>query len=220
MTLRRVSGSLLLSACLAVPVCAQQAPVNATAQTSSSSESQDQAAPAQNQPVPSEQPSSDTTKKESKAKKKAKDLIPYCVGIGSAGKCRHDEDREEAAKREAAEEDLRRHCREAADQSQPEIQSCAELRKRDAAHDVEVGDTYLDQKSYNPAVMRYRSALQTDPTNATAMLHLAQALEKLGQKDAAYEQYQNYLKTDPSADDAKRARAALERLKPGATVSK
>ncbi len=220
MTLRRVAGSLLLSACLAIPVCAHQAPVNTTAQTSSSSQSQTQAAPAQNQQPPSDQPSPDTAKKESKAKKKAKDLIPYCVGIGSSGKCRHDEDREQAAKREAAEDDLRRHCRDASDQSQPETQPCAELRKRDAAHDVEVGDTYLDQKSYNPAVMRYRSALQTDPTNATAMLHLAQALEKLGQIDAAYEQYQNYLKTDPPADDAKRARTAMERLKPGATASK
>lgn len=199
-----------LALCFSVPGTAQQSSTSSTV----SSQSQEQAPAAQQQQPQTDQPSSDGSKKESKIKKKAGDLVPYCVGIGSLGKCRHDADQEEQAKREAAEQELQRQCHDAAAQSQPETSACADLRKSDAAHDVDVGDTYVDQKNYNAAVMRYRSALQTDPTNATAMLHLAQVLEKTKKNAEAYQEYQRFLSTDPQAPDAQKARAALQRLAP------
>jgi tetratricopeptide (TPR) repeat protein len=214
MTLRRVTFVALL-ACFSVPALAQQAP-----STSSSQPDSQQAQDHQDQQPSPEQPDNDK-KKDSKVKRKLKELVPSCVGIsGGTGKCHHSQDDQEEAKREAADQDLRQQCRDASEHSQPESQACADLHRRDAAHDVEVGDSYLEQKSYNAAAMRYRSALQADPANATAMLHYAQALEKLSRKTEAYQQYQDYLKTDPSGDDAKRARSAMERLAPGASASK
>lgn len=147
-----------------------------------------------------------------KVKQKADDLIPYCVGIGSLGKCRHDAGAEEQAKRETAAQNLQRQCRDAAENSQPETPACADLRKQDAAHDVDVGDTYFSDKSYSAAATRYRSALQTDPANATAMLHLAQTLEKMHRKPEAVAEYQKFLATNPPDPEAKKARAALEKL--------
>ncbi|MGZ4787033.1 MAG: tetratricopeptide repeat protein [Terriglobales bacterium] len=216
MKLHRVAAFFAPIVCFSLFAFTQTSPApQSSGQPSSSGESsQDKAAGSAQQQPASEQPPTEQKKKDSKVKRKAKELIPGCVGIsGGAGKCRHSQDEEEQAKKEAAEQDLRRQCREAADLSQPESPSCADLRKRDATHDIEVGDTYFDQKSYIAAGSRYHSALQGDPTNATAMLHYAQALEKLGRKSEAYEQYQNYLKTDPPADDAQRARAAMDRLR-------
>jgi len=173
------------------------------------------AAPKPQQQPQTQQPPTNSDKKDStldKVKQKADDLIPYCIGIGSIGKCRHDPDQEKQARREAAAQNLRRECRDAAEQSQPETPACADLRKKDAAHDVDVGDTYFGEKSYNAAKMRYTSALQTDPMNATAMLHLAQTLEKLHLKPEAVAEYQKFLATNPPDADARKARAALEKL--------
>jgi tetratricopeptide (TPR) repeat protein len=214
----RLVGIAALLLATGSPLMAQQSP------SSSSSSSQSEttittppppAAPKQQQQPPNKPPSTDNDKKEStlgKVKQKADDLIPYCIGIGSIGKCRHDPDQERQARREAAAQALSRQCRDAAEQSQPETPACADLRKQDAAHDVDVGDTYFGEKSYNAAAMRYRSALQTDPTNATAILHLAQALEKLHRKPEAAAEYQKYLATNPPDAEAKKARAALEKL--------
>ncbi len=220
--LLRVAVSVLLTACFGLPVLAQQAPPSSESSVQTATPEPQNKNSVQGQQPSSEQPSNeDNKKKESKIKRKAKDLIPGCVGIaGGAGKCRHSEDEEEQRKREEQEDQLRRQCREAAQLSQQESQSCADLRKSDAAHDLEVGDTYFDQKSYTAAASRYRSALEGDPTNAMAILHYAQALEKLGRKSEAYEQYQRYLNTEPQGADADRARKAVERLHSSASLSK
>jgi len=223
----RSVGFLGLAACLSLPLTAQQA---APPTDSSSQSPSDQAAPFQtDQARPAEQPSSDETKKESKLKRKAKEAAPSCIGFsGGAGKCRHSKEDEEEQKKEAADRQLRQHCNDQVDTS-PKApradndQPCTDLHKRDAGHDLEVGDTYLEQKNYNAAAMRYRDALQNDPGNALAMLHLAQALENAGRRSEAYEQYQNFLNTDPQGPNAKRAREALDRLRPywtGGSASK
>lgn len=207
-----VFGALLLP--ITGTLVAQQSSSSSSSQSDSTLTTQQPPTPADAQPQPSaDQPPTYTKKsKAQKVKQKANDLIPYCVGIGSIGKCRHDADAEEQARREAADQNFRRKCRDAAQQSQPETPACADVRKANAAHDVDVGDTYYGDKNYNAAQMRYRSALQTDPTNATAMLHLAQTLEKLHRTSEAAEQYHNFLETDPPAPVAQKARAALAKL--------
>ena len=217
MSLLRVAGLVLLTGCITLTLLAQHPSSESTVPQTSPNN----ASPAQQQQAPSEQPSAADKKKESTIKRKAKDLIPGCIGIsGGAGKCRHSDDEEEQRKKEAQEDELRHQCREAAQLSQQESPSCADLRKSDAAHDLEVGDTYFDQKSYTAAASRYRSALQGDPANAIAMLHYAQALEKLGRKSEAYQQYEKFLATDPQGPDADRARKAIDLLHPSAQNSK
>lgn len=215
----RLIGVAVLLLATGAPLVGQQSPSSSSSSSSQSDTTVTTPPPPANaekqQQPPAAQPSTDDNKKDTtldKVKQKADDLIPYCIGIGSIGKCRHDPDQERQARREAAAQALQRQCRDAAEQSQPETPACADLRKKDAAHDVDVGDTYFGEKSYNAAVMRYRSALQTDPTNATAMLHLAQALEKLHRKPEAAAEYQKFLATNPSDPEAKKARAALEKL--------
>jgi len=46
------------------------------------------------------------------------------------------------------------------------------------------------------------------------MLHLSEVLEKSGKNSEAYEQYQDFLNTDPQGPDQKKAQAALQRLRP------
>jgi predicted Zn-dependent protease len=192
----------------------QPAPVPDAPPQSSSSK----AAPVQNDQQPPADQTTDTTsdkKKESKFKRKLKDAAPSCIGFGGgAGKCRHTQESDEDRKQEAADLQLRRQCGDAKDQGKPETQPCADLRKRDAQHDVSVGDDYFSDKHYPSAENRYRLALQEDPANATAMFHLAQVLEKTGKNSDAYQQYQNFLNTEPVGPDAKRAREALDRLRP------
>jgi len=215
MRIHSLAAAALVLAIVLPTVAQQPSSSSASSQSDSTLSTQPRPAPAENQQQPSaEQPATETAKpsKLKKAKQKADDLIPYCVGIGSIGKCRHDPAQEEQAKREAAAENLRRQCRDAAEQSQPETPACAEVREQAAAHDVDVGDTYYGEKNYNAAQMRYRSALQQDPTNAAAMLHLAQALEKLHRNQEAADEYQKFLATDPPSDAAQKARAALAKL--------
>jgi len=214
MTLSRFLGVVSLIACLCVPLLAQQpAP---RIDPKDAQPDPDRAAPVQNDQAPApEQPNTEDKKKQSKLKRKLKDAAPGCIGFsGGAAKCRHSKEDDEEREKEAADQQLRQRCKAAADEAKPTDEACADLRKRDAAHDVEVGDNYLDQKSYSAAAMRYRDALKGDPTNATAMLHLAQVLEKSGHNSEAYEQYQSFLNTDPQGPDARRAREALDRLRP------
>jgi tetratricopeptide (TPR) repeat protein len=200
---------------LAPLVAAQQpAPVPDPAPQSSSSK----AAPVQNDQQPPDSQTTGTaadTKKESRIKRKLKDAAPNCIGFGGgAGKCRRTQESDEDRKQEAADLKLHRQCGDDKDQGTPESQACADLHKRDAQHDVSVGDDYFGDKHYPSAENRYRLALQEDPTNATAMFHLAQVLEKTGRNSDAYQQYQNFLNTEPLGPDAKRAREALSRLRP------
>ena len=216
MTSLRLIGLAAFAACLCLPLPAQQPapPTDSSSQSSSS-----KAAPVQNdqQPPPDQTAPNDKSseaKHDSKLKRKLKDAAPTCIGFeGGAGKCRHTKESEEEQQKEINGQQIRQQCRDAADQGKAEEPSCADLRKGDAAHDVEVGDTYFGEKNYTSAINRYHLALQEDPASPTAMFHLAQALEKSGHNSDAYQQYQNFLNTGPEGPDEKKAQAALDRLR-------
>jgi len=81
-----------------------------------------------------------------------------------------------------------------------------------ADHDVDVGDFNFKDKNYRGAEMRYRSALERVPGEPVATLHLARALEKLGNKSEALDQYKLFLLWKPTGKDAEEANAAIARL--------
>jgi tetratricopeptide (TPR) repeat protein len=83
-----------------------------------------------------------------------------------------------------------------------------------AMKDVEVGDYYFRNGNYKAALSRYREALQFKPRDAAATFKLAQALEKVKDFEEARIRYQEYLailKDGPSAGEAKKALARLQK---------
>ncbi|HUI85314.1 MAG TPA: tetratricopeptide repeat protein [Candidatus Binatia bacterium] len=85
--------------------------------------------------------------------------------------------------------------------------------ERQAANDVEVGYYYLRDKNYAAAESRLREALELTPDSAAALVGLAQAQQKLGQRDAARQNYEAYLKLKPNGADAEKVKKALAQLK-------
>ena len=81
-----------------------------------------------------------------------------------------------------------------------------------ADHDVDVGDFNFKDKNYRGAEMRYRSALERVPGEPVATLHLARALEKLGNKGEALDQYRLFLLWKPTGKDSEEANTAIARL--------
>lgn len=81
-----------------------------------------------------------------------------------------------------------------------------------ADHDIDVGDFNFNDKNYRGAAMRYQSALERVPGEPVATLHLARALEKLGNKSEALDQYRTFLLWKPTGKDADEANSAITRL--------
>jgi len=215
MTLQRLFGIAILTGVVSLPGWSQQPAPSSSSQPQPAPRIQDdtQEPPSERAQAEQQQNADNDKKKESKIKKKLKDAAPECIGFsGGSGKCRHSQEDEDEKKRQVEEQRLRTQCRDAADTTAPAPQGCADLRRHDSAHDVEVGDNYFDQKSYKPAELRYRSALQTDPTNAAALYKLARVLEKTGRNEEAAEMYAKFLNTDPQGPEQKQAQDALNRL--------
>ena len=86
-----------------------------------------------------------------------------------------------------------------------------------AAHDVDVGDYYFEQKNYNGALMRYKDALEGKPGDIAIHVRLGRAYEKLNQAAQAVEEYKAALKLagpEPAKDKwSEEAKSALERLR-------
>ena len=82
------------------------------------------------------------------------------------------------------------------------------------AEDLSVAKFYQQSGNLNGAYMRVKDALKVQPNDPDVHLALAGVAEKLGKKDEAVAEYETYLKTDPDTDEAKKARKALEKLKP------
>ncbi len=97
-------------------------------------------------------------------------------------------------------------------QSQEPTPYCTPQDVLAADHDVDVGDFNFKDKNYRGAEMRYRSALERVPGEPVATLHLARALEKLGNKSEALDQYKIFLLWNPSGKDAEEVNAAIARL--------
>jgi tetratricopeptide (TPR) repeat protein len=81
-----------------------------------------------------------------------------------------------------------------------------------AAKDIEVGDYYFRRKNYKAALDRYKEALYYKENDAVATYRLAVCQEKLGDKDGARKNFEQYLKILPEGPLAKDARASLEKL--------
>lgn len=84
--------------------------------------------------------------------------------------------------------------------------------ERQFANDIEVGYYYLQEKNYRAAKSRLKDALEFDPTSSGALIGLAQAEQKLGEKDDARKHYQKYLELNPTASDAQKVKKALSQL--------
>ena len=78
---------------------------------------------------------------------------------------------------------------------------------------IEVGDYYFKRKNYRAALDRYKEALEYKEGDAVATFRLAQCQERMGNREAALENYAAYLKILPHGPLAEKARAAIEDLK-------
>jgi Tfp pilus assembly protein PilF len=82
-----------------------------------------------------------------------------------------------------------------------------------AAQDVEVGDYYFSQKSYKPALNRYRLALENKANDPAIYVRLARTYEKLKDTENAMSNYRSAIEhSEPQSPRAKDAQAALDRL--------
>ena len=85
--------------------------------------------------------------------------------------------------------------------------------EQQAAKDIDVGYFYLKDKNYRAAESRLKESLELSPNNPVALIGLAQAQQKLGERDAARQNYEAYLKTQPEGPDAEKVKKALAELK-------
>lgn len=85
-------------------------------------------------------------------------------------------------------------------------------RALDAAHNVEVGDFYFQDKNYKAAQLRYQDALDSKPNDAAIEVRLGRAFEKLNDPQHAIEHYQAAEKLAGPDKWAQEAHAALARL--------
>jgi tetratricopeptide (TPR) repeat protein len=83
-----------------------------------------------------------------------------------------------------------------------------------AAHDVDVGDYYFEQKNYHGALLRYNDALEEKPGDIAIHVRLGRAFEKLNQVPQAIEQYKTAQTLDGPEKWSDEAKAALLRLQP------
>ncbi|HKD79514.1 MAG TPA: tetratricopeptide repeat protein [Candidatus Angelobacter sp.] len=98
--------------------------------------------------------------------------------------------------------------------SKPQADSCDEAMEKalQAAHDVEVGDEYFEEKNYNAALERYQGAGEEKPGDPAIHVRLGRALEKLDQIPQAIEQYQAAQQMAESGKWLDEAKAAVGRL--------
>ena len=81
-----------------------------------------------------------------------------------------------------------------------------------AAHDVEVGDEYFDDKNYNAALMRYKGAEEDKPRDSAIHVRLGRAFEKLSKVPQAIEQYKAAQELEGPSKWSDEAKAAALRL--------
>jgi tetratricopeptide (TPR) repeat protein len=81
-----------------------------------------------------------------------------------------------------------------------------------AKRDINIGDFYFKRKNYKAALDRYKEALYYKDGDAVASFRIAECQEKLGDKAAAREYYEHYLKILPGGPLAKDAQSSLDRL--------
>ena len=82
-----------------------------------------------------------------------------------------------------------------------------------AYEDLTVAKFYQDKGNLQAAYLRSRDAVKVQPELADAHFALGQLAEKMQKRDEAVTEFTTYLKLEPSGDNSKTARRALERLK-------
>ena len=82
----------------------------------------------------------------------------------------------------------------------------------DAAHNVDVGDFYFQDKKFPAALQRYQDASEEKPLDAAIHVRLGRVFEKLKEPTQALEQYKAALKLSGPQKWTDEAKAALERL--------
>jgi tetratricopeptide (TPR) repeat protein len=94
------------------------------------------------------------------------------------------------------------------------VDKCDEAMEKvlQAAHDIEVGDFYFEDKSYKPALLRYEDALKSKPHDAAIHVRLGRVYEKLNDRSAAMEHYQAAEKLGSPEKWAGEAQKAIARL--------
>jgi len=75
-----------------------------------------------------------------------------------------------------------------------------------------VASYYMRKGDMNAAIPRLQEAVQLKPHYAKARLMLAEAYERVHDKDSAVKTYQNYLNAFPNASDAKKIQKKIEKL--------
>jgi tetratricopeptide (TPR) repeat protein len=84
-----------------------------------------------------------------------------------------------------------------------------------AKKDTEVGGFYLKSGDYNGALLRFKDAIASDPSNVDAIFGLAETERMLKQNTEAARNYQLYLDILPNGPKSKQALKALKTLGSG-----
>src|SRR5215472_4602132 len=79
-----------------------------------------------------------------------------------------------------------------------------------AAHDIDVGETYLSNNSYDAARERFEEALRLSPDNPLACFRLAQSLQGMQRLDSARLYYRKYLELQPKGKFGHSAKKAID----------
>jgi Tfp pilus assembly protein PilF len=81
-----------------------------------------------------------------------------------------------------------------------------------AAHDIDVGETYLAGNNFDSARERFEEALRLTPDNPVVWFRLAQALQGMQRLDPARLYYKKYLEVQPKGKFAKNAKKAISQI--------
>jgi len=81
-----------------------------------------------------------------------------------------------------------------------------------AKKDIDVGGFYLKKGDYNGALLRFKDATASDPTDVNAIFGLAETQRMLKNNAEAERNYQMYLEIVPNGPKAKQALKALKEL--------
>ena len=78
-----------------------------------------------------------------------------------------------------------------------------------AAHDVDVGETYLAANRFDAARERFEEALRLNPENPLVYFRLAQSLQGMQRLDPARMYYRKYLEVEPKGKFSRNAKKAI-----------
>jgi len=81
-----------------------------------------------------------------------------------------------------------------------------------AAHDIDVGETYLSGNNFDSARQRFEEALRLTPDNPLIWFRLAQSLQGMQRLDPARLYYKKYLEAQPKGKFAKNAKKAISQI--------